>query len=142
MNNENAKLLAALLSRLAKEISALNDEELRKLTRNSRPLLQITSQPLRASETPKKGRASSHTDISTIIRNLRALNSREAGEVLLRRETNGRSDLSKIAKAIDVPAPKGHTSDQIIETIVDATIGFRIRSAAVRGQARPQDGGE
>ena len=63
-------------------------------------------------------------------------NSREEGAALLKEKCSTKEELTRLAKYLDLPVQKLDKIDQISERIIEATIGFRIRSAAIQGEKR------
>lgn len=45
-----------------------------------------------------------------------------------------RSDIDSVARAIQVPSPKTLDYESVIERVVDATLGYKMRSKAIRGE--------
>jgi len=66
--------------------------------------------------------------------NLYNMNNREDGLFLLERHSPTRSRLEALAKLLDISVTKRDSVEHIRTKIVDTTIGFRLRSKAIRGK--------
>lgn len=73
-------------------------------------------------------------DVAKIQSELRSLNSREEGMKYLDSLSLTRVSLSNIATAMDLPTPRGDSVARLKERIVEATIGYRLRSEAIRSR--------
>lgn len=76
-------------------------------------------------------------DVDAIVTRLRASGSLDEGRAVLDSGAHRRDDLRVVAQALDLPAPKEDTIGRLRERILDATIGFRLRSNAIRGVDEP-----
>ena len=72
--------------------------------------------------------------LSEIASRLRSLDSREAGERLLGEVAHSKSTLEALARHLDVGVRREDRVDGLVRRIIEATIGFRLSSAAVRGR--------
>ena len=132
MDLEN-KLLLRVMRRLISELEILAEDDLAALVDLKGSILFTRASSLRVPTSVKRLELSGD-QIEAFRNRLNSLPTREAGEKMLNAEALGRSQLIQIAKAIDIPVDKRHTRQEIIEKITTATIGFRTRSAAIRGQ--------
>ncbi|WP_334066250.1 hypothetical protein [Burkholderia cepacia] len=131
MKKTNAKILASLLRRFARELEALSDDELEELDESRGPLLAPRSGGARRRSDDANTVARSAID--GIIGRLRMLKARDEGVALLKQMAPTKEKLTVVAKALDLPVGKKNSNDEIAEKIVETTIGYRIRSAAIRG---------
>ena len=75
-----------------------------------------------------------HTEeTKDLIKELRSFKSKDAGLNLLQQQASTRAKLVMIARDLDLPVSKRDTVEQLSERIIDTTIGYRTRSAAIRG---------
>ena len=72
--------------------------------------------------------------LSEIASRLRSLDNRAAGERLLREVAPSKSALDMLARHLDVAVRREDRLDDMVRRIIEATIGFRLSSAAVRGR--------
>ena len=71
--------------------------------------------------------------LSEIASRLRSLDSRAAGERLLREVVPSKAALEVLARYLDVAVRREDRLDGLLRRIIEATIGFRLSSAAIRG---------
>jgi len=81
-----------------------------------------------------KSRAShsSSVDLDDIREQLANVSNREDGHALLERMGLRRAILAELASSMQMPVRKTDTVDKLRESVVEATIGFRLRSHAIR----------
>jgi hypothetical protein len=60
--------------------------------------------------------------------------SREALEKHLRVVAASKTDVEAIARALRLPVLKSEPVEVLLDRIVDATVGYRLRSSAIRGE--------
>ena len=132
MTKTNSQLVASILRRLAKEIESFSDEELKLLADQPTKFLGFSAPHERNS--PPKAAALDGFEAAALVKLLRDLSSREAGLALLQEQVKGKERLVKVAKELDLPITNRLTTEQVLNKIIEATIGFRIRSAAIRGE--------
>lgn len=64
-----------------------------------------------------------------------AFSSREDLEAHLKRKYSMRTDLEKVARTLQVPITKTDTYDSLVNKVVDSTLGYKLRSSAIRGDS-------
>ena len=69
----------------------------------------------------------------SIADRLRSLPSREEGEKLLSEVTSTKAQLERLARAMDLPVVKYENVEQLRAKIIEASIGARLVSRAIRG---------
>lgn len=119
-----------ILQRIASFIRSLTPEEVEDLI-HGRAKLVLGTRDAR--------KRTNHRDlpaetIPDVLRTLRNLPTREAGASYLQEVAPTRASLAQIAVAMDVPVPKSDTVAKLRERIIEAAIGYRLRSDAVRGK--------
>jgi len=67
---------------------------------------------------------------------LHGFGTRDEGNRYLEEQYRTKEDFLRIARYLDLPAQKKETIKQIKNKIIETTIGFRVRSAAVQGTSR------
>jgi hypothetical protein len=127
----NKDRVADILRKLAKTIREMGDEEWAALSRGGFRINLVPAERARPMVTKR-----STFDIEGIAGSLRALDSTAAGMLLLERECPKREHLIQLARHLDLPAEKRDKVERLRERIVDATIGYRLRSMAIHG-AKP-----
>lgn len=90
--------------------------------------------PAARDQQPDSGAVSlSEGDLADIARLLNDATSREAGQTLFDARNLSKDGILQLARHLDVRAQKRDPVDKIKERIIEATIGFRLRSRAVQG---------
>jgi hypothetical protein len=131
MKKTNARIFASLLRRIAREIEAFSDTELQDMEESTGPLLSQRGSGNR--KRVEEAWGDKQLDVNDVVEKMRSLKGRDEGVALLREAAPTKSKLILVAKALDVPVLKQNTAEEIVAKIVETTIGFRIRSAAIRG---------
>jgi hypothetical protein len=118
---EVLKQVSALLKRLTpQQIEGLADGSLR-----------LTCEPVskrRASVSPEI------PDPEKIRADLSSMNSSEQGHDYIEALALTRERLRHLASALDLHVPRSDTAEKMKDRIVEATIGYRLRSEAIRGE--------
>lgn len=123
-------VVVALLKELTRAVQAMDDEAFTSLlAKRFRITLSIPAK--------KKGRSSSDSshrrDLEEVEEALRKATTRDEGERLLIEAGLSKLALTEFARRLDAPYQKGDSIRQLRARIIEATIGFRLRSAAVQG---------
>ena len=128
--SERAAAERSAIIQLATFLRSLSDEDLEAIAKKE---LRFTLSPTRTRSAPAKSRDT--VDYDELLRSLQESESREAADEHLKSYRLRREQLITLARRLDVPAMKGDNSDRLVARIVESTVGFRLRSAAVRGVA-------
>ena len=120
------RLVADLLDRLSPdEVEALLD---------GRSRLEVSGRATQSkSNRPKEKIA----DTAAVIHLLREAQTRERAMAVLEAEGITKAMLEAVARALDLPVLRSDTVDRLRQKIVEAAVGYRINSEAIRG--RPSD---
>jgi hypothetical protein len=78
-------------------------------------------------------RATAPPDLPKLAQQLRALNSRDEGHALLSSASLTRRELEKLGRLVETPILKTDNMERLAERIIEASIGSRLSSAAIRG---------
>jgi hypothetical protein len=122
---------AEVLRKISSFLRTLTDDQVDDL---------ITGQvKLTLTENPRRKPYSSRTsdakpDINRLRQDLESKATREEGIALLDDLALTRESLRSIASALDLPTPRTDTVARLKDRIVDATIGYRLRSDAIRSR--------
>jgi hypothetical protein len=128
---DEKRTLVELLRRLSEAVSSIPDSEFRDLALgNSRIML---SQRARKHGRTKPIAGMSVDEIKKVVSHLQSLSSREDGLALLDERCKTKTNLMKFARVLDLPVDHEDTVEKLRDKIVEATIGFRLRSEAIRG---------
>jgi hypothetical protein len=71
--------------------------------------------------------------IKEIAQRLNELNSCEEGLSIINQHLTKKKDLEKLAECLKIPQYQRKTKQQLQEKIIEATIGYRLRSKAIQG---------
>lgn len=132
MKKSQKDVLVGLLRDLAKQVQALDDQEFENiLTGMAHIELRIISQG------QNKGRLKkvrlTESQMLEIRNALEKMKTREEGAKLLKEKCKIKEDLISLSRYIDLPVQKSDKVAQLSERIIEATIGYRARSAAIQG---------
>ncbi len=132
MKKSQKDVLVGLLRDLAKQVQALDDQEFENiLTGMAHIELRIISQG------QNKGRLKkvrlTESQMLEIRNALEKMNTREEGAKLLKEKCKIKEDLILLSRYIDLPVQKSDKVKQLSERIIESTIGYRARSAAIQG---------
>lgn len=130
--------LHILLDFLAEAARALKEEEVEAvLEGRSRIIIHVEEVKRR-----KRNRHESFTSqepegvgLQEAADSLRGMATREAGTGYLQTHFKNRPDLLRLARFLDLPVGERDPRSRMEEKIVDATIGFRLRSDAIQNRA-------
>jgi hypothetical protein len=120
---------AEVLRRVSNFLRTLTDDQVDDLI-SGRVRLTLTNGPSRKSLAKRRDVAA--LDINHLREDLTAKSTREEGIDLLESLGLTRESLREIATAMDLPTPKTDTVARLKDRIVEATIGYRLRSSAIR----------
>jgi hypothetical protein len=137
--SDQAKRLAEAFRAVAKQLAALSDDELAELVAGS-ATVRIETKASRQ-RTPAEGRgrraggtaAMAEVDLGELARELNGAESRDEAERLLRAGKLTGPRLKELARILDITVQNKDTKDKLQAKIVEGTIGFRLRSRAIRG---------
>jgi hypothetical protein len=122
---ELTKETQILVKELCNGINKLKDEDIEKIiSGNAYIELKVITKDSKINKIPKI--------FDEIKQKLEGLSSREDGLKFLKNNCKTKNDLIKLAKQIDIPVSSSYKVEQLRERIVEATIGYRIRSAAIQ----------
>lgn len=120
---------AEILRRVSNFLRSLTQAQIDDLI-EGRVKITLTANPRQAQSA--KARSSSEEDAERIINELTSKSTRAEGIALLDSLGLTRASLRDIALAMKLPAPRTDTVSELKDRIVEATIGYRLRSDAIR----------
>jgi len=123
--------LANILRRLADYVDNHPDEDLAPIFKQAATLVQSPDRQ-KKSPPPKL----TPQDVEAIAAQLQTLQTRDAGDALLREKVLNRNGLENIARFLQLPVQRDDTVDRLRAKIVENTIGSRLRSDAIQGKDR------
>lgn len=120
-----------VLRKIADFLRTLTDDQIDDVITGKVKLTLTSSRDKRVSVKP---RSIDESDIIHIREELVSKHTREEGIALLDNLELTRESLKDIAVAMDLPTPKTDTVSRLKDRIVEATIGYRLRSNAIRSR--------
>lgn len=134
MKKSNGEAIAKVLSTVANAIESLDEADLESLLSGDLrfEIVAVTSKQRHG----KSDSAYSSIDsaaLDKLARLLQDADDRSRGWEILEEHTSNKDSLIQLARHLDLPCQKKESVDRLKEKIIEATIGFRLRSAAIRG---------
>jgi len=121
-------LFNKIFSALSKELQKLSEEDYKNIASGKAKLeINIINKGGRKKDEPKE-----ESDLNHILQQLNSFKSREEGAQYLDSNCKTKKELTSLAKLIDIPVQKSDKVQLLKEKIIESTIGFRIRSAAIQ----------
>lgn len=131
--SSNKDAIIFILKKISFLVSKLSDDEINDLL-NGKITITLTGK--------KKKKANKKLIGEKIIENyilqLRTMTEREKGIALLKEEGVDKSFLKRLAKNIDIPTDNRDNIETLIEKIIEATIGYRLRSKAIQSNSEAE----
>lgn len=124
-----AREIAGLLRAIADMLERSDPEQLKIMT----DLLSKQQRSSRKS-VAKQSKGSARPDLTNVVARLLAANSREEGHGILEELELTRRELSQIGREADVHIVREDNVEMIEQKIVEALIGSRLSSSAIRGE--------
>ena len=119
--------VSCLLKHLAKAAERLTDDEIADVIAG-RLRLTLTAETV----TGRSAAAKESQDFSNLITSLKSVGTRDAAHKLIEDSALTRSQLTQLARSLDLPTQGNDNVARIQEKIVEATIGFRLTSSAIQ----------
>lgn len=117
-----------LLQLLQKELSNLKEDEINLLLKGDAKLeIVIKSKS-------KRKIIKSDIDFDKLESELREFNTRDQGMKLLDESFTSKEELEKFAKILDLPVLKGDKMELIKKKVIEATIGYKLRSDSIQNK--------
>lgn len=118
---------ARLLRAVANLVEKASPEELGALLKGQASL------SVSKKESARTEAHTSQLDLKALAEKLLTLNSREEGHSLLLSESLARRELETLGRLLRVPILKTDNMDRLTQKIIEAAIGARLNSVAIRG---------
>nr|VFJ91327.1 MAG: hypothetical protein BECKLFY1418B_GA0070995_102518 [Candidatus Kentron sp. LFY]VFJ93291.1 MAG: hypothetical protein BECKLFY1418A_GA0070994_103030 [Candidatus Kentron sp. LFY] len=134
MKNTNAQVMAKVLTKIAQAVRRLDESEIEKLLAGDfRVELVLGAREKRHNKNAVNPDADAEKDISDVARRLRSLDDRDEGRFILEQRVPNKDLLTRLVRYLDLPLHKQETTERLKDKIIEATIGYRLRSRAIRG---------
>lgn len=134
MKKSNGEAIAKVLSTVANAIESLDEADLESLLSGDLrfEIVAVTSKQ-RHGESDSAYSSIDSAALDKLARLLQDADDRSRGWEILEEHTSNKDSLIQLARHLDLPCQKKESVDRLKEKIIEATIGFRLRSAAIRG---------
>lgn len=126
--------ISQLIMKIAKEISRYDDDDLLMLLRGELDI-EIKLIKRAPKEAQPRTRTQDHDPIfSSMVEEMKFMKSREEGSAFLQNKGLSKKDLYRMAKHIDISVTNRDSKSVLEDKIIEAIIGFRLRSKAIQGE--------
>ena len=134
MNNQN-NIFLKQMDKYLSFLSSLTKDEIDRLQSGQSTInfqiMEVNKKHKSKNDTPKL--FAENFDPEVIIANMLKFSSREDGEKYLLTKCTCKRDYILLVKKLDLPFEKKDSVDKLRGKIIEATIGFRLRSQAIQG---------
>jgi hypothetical protein len=133
----NKQIFIKLLREFEKNVKGLKDEQFEEFVKGN---FRIQITPLKDTITkPKKKikKGVSENQLQEVINLLNNTDERKAGLKILNEKCSNKFYLESLMKSLDIPFLQRDNIEKLQEKIIEATIGYRLRSKAIQGKSRP-----
>jgi len=127
MKNTNNRLIK-LFNIISKELQKFNDDALADII-SGKAKLKID---ILQKKEKSKHAVDANIDYEKIKKDLHSISNREEGSKYLDQHCKRKKELTALAKIMDIPIQKSDKLKTLKEKIIESTIGFRLRSAAIQ----------
>ena len=129
----NQTRFAALLNDLARQLGRMDSAKFEKVLSGELGLKVHVTEDSKTRKPVKKSQMSDEKLVG-LHDALRKTETREQAREMIDSTLRTKDDLYQLARLLDIPTLKNATSEHMKDRLVEATVGFRIRSAAVQGK--------
>lgn len=129
------QVLSLLLRQLSEVVDTLDESDFEKIV-DGRLELTLSQTRSQKKDKPRSQDASGHADgFSKIRERLSTFSSRDDAERYLSENVQKKADLVLLARDMEIPIHSTDTGEKIRDKIVDSTVGYKLRSQAIRGES-------
>lgn len=133
MKRDIKKQFVVLLNDLARQLEKLDNTEFEKVLSGELGVeVRVAGEP--HEKKPKQRKQVSSGELERLHSALRKVDTREQARRLIDDALQTKDELSQLARILDIPVPRNASIEHLKARLVEATVGFRIRSAAVQGK--------
>ena len=133
LNQPSAKQqVVSLLRDLASQIQKMDDSEVESvLAGESRLEIRPSQKKSKRQRTRNRYLDEESEKLQDALQNT---DTREHARELIDSFLHTKEELTRFARVLDIPVPRSISSEQIKDRLVEGTVGYRLRSAAIRAQ--------
>ena len=124
--------VVSLLRDLASQIQKMDDSEIESvLAGESRLEIRPPQKKAKRQRTRNRYLDEESEKLQGALQNT---DTREHARELIDSFLHTKEELTRFARVLDIPVPRSISSEQIKDRLVEGTVGYRLRSAAIRAQ--------
>ena len=124
--------VVSLLRDLASQIQKMDDSEIESvLAGESRLEIRPPQKKSKRQRTRNRYLDEESEKLQDALQNT---DTREHARELIDSFLHTKEELTRFARVLDIPVPKSISSEQIKDRLVEGTVGYRLRSAAIRAR--------
>lgn len=129
------EVVSSLLNQVSLLVKRMTNDELKALLAGDMTIDLVKKDDSKKPLASRNNHSSLESGaITQLLIQLRAKANREQGLSLLREYAPGKSALEMIGRKLDVPISHRDNMETLREKIIEATIGYRLRSMAIQGK--------
>lgn len=132
MSKRSKELILSFLEEIIRVLEATNDSQFEALV-SGKAKLELNIVQVDKENAGNKNNVLPTDFEKKASETLHGFSSRDEGGRYLEALCTTKQDFIRIARYLDLPVQKKETIKQIKDKIIESTIGFRVRSAAVQG---------
>ncbi|HUB08005.1 MAG TPA: hypothetical protein VMB50_13425 [Myxococcales bacterium] len=130
---DDRKRLARLLRALADLVDKFPPEKIAELASGQLSLVASAAVSAKVDKRRARPPAPSEATLRELAERLRSLSSRAEGDKVLADASLSKRDLERLARAMSLPVTRNDNGDRLREKVIEASIGSRLISSAIRG---------
>lgn len=135
MDSDPRDLIANVLSKVAQAVKRLDEAELEAFTKGEFQVeLVVGNEHAKKTRRRKESTSLSDDSCREITQMLNEMDDRQKGLTLLNDRCPTKDGLVQLTRYLDLPLQKKEPVDRLTEKIIEATIGYRLRSRAIQGE--------
>jgi Holliday junction resolvase len=131
MADSHKDVIVALLREVLRQVQSLDEEELVDVVAGKGTFLvriETTKRSVRSARV-----RTDDNELQQLGKRLKECRTREEGIKVLAEKVSSKDEVIRLARSLDLPTQKDDNLEQLRAKIIESTIGFRLRSAAIQG---------
>ena len=128
------QLLARVLRQLANALSGLSPDDFEALRKGNLKVALVPGARSSKHKVQERSGALEDGQLKDIVSQLNSFHDRESGLALLNDRCNTKARLEQVARSLDLPVQRKDNAHRLRGKVVEATIGYRLRSEVIRGK--------
>lgn len=128
-SDQTKQQLVSLLHAILRDVKDLDDVSLEDFLAGDLKISFVRRERRRST---KLATTCSEEQVVRLKESLEKVSAREQARELIGRVLQTKRDMSYFARCMDIPIPSRASSAEMVDRLVEGTIGYRLRSAAIR----------